>query len=75
MSNEPSKIVYRRDYVRPGELTAEVLLQHVRIGVKSHLRARVPGKLLHRLHRGDSTKHIASGKAYLATFSGSSWPP
>ena len=25
MSNEPSTIVYRRDYVRPGELTAEKL--------------------------------------------------
>lgn len=45
------------------DYTAEVLLQHVRIGVESHLRARVPGKLLHRLHRGASTKQIASGKA------------
>lgn len=45
------------------DYTAEVLLQHVRIGVESHLRARVPGKLLQRLHRGASTKQIASGKA------------
>lgn len=25
MSNEPSTIIYRRDFVRPGELTAEKL--------------------------------------------------
>ena len=45
------------------DYTAEVLLQHVRIGVESHLRARVPGKLLHRLHRCAYTKQIASVKA------------
>ena len=44
------------------DYTAEVLLQHVRIVVESHLRARVPGKLLHRIHMGAYTKQIASGK-------------
>lgn len=55
---QPSTAIFQQvDY------TAEVLLQHVRIGVESHLRACVPGKLLHRLHRVSYTKQIASGKA------------
>lgn len=55
---QPSTALFQQvDY------TADVLLQHVRIGVESHLRARVPGKLLHRIHRCAYTKQIASGKA------------